>query len=149
MKYLNEFFQNRILWAAIVSWFIAQVIKIILDMAKNKTLNPRLITSSGGMPSSHTSSVVAMSVAVGLTEGFGSVFFAISAVFSMVTMYDAAGVRRAAGKQAEVINMLVTNLENSGIKLDKQLKELLGHSPVEVFAGAILGIIVGICFCLN
>jgi len=146
LRNLADLFTNRILWAAAAAWLTAQIIKILLDMWRHKSVNWRLITSSGGMPSSHTSSVVAMTAAVGFAQGFGSVAFAVSTVVSMVVMYDAAGVRRAAGKQAEVINQLVTSLENSGVKLDKQLKELLGHSPVEVFAGAILGVLVGCLF---
>jgi len=85
-----------------------------------------------------------MTTSIGLKEGFNSSIFALSAVFSLVVMYDAAGVRRAAGYQAAAINMLVERLEGQGIKLDKKLKELLGHSPVEVAAGAVLGVLVAI-----
>jgi len=125
-----------------MSWFIAQCIKIFLDFAQTKKLSLKLIMSSGGMPSSHTSFVVAMAVSVGLHEGFDSTFFAISAVLSAIVMYDATGVRREAGKQAAAINVLANSLGESVIKLDKALKELLGHRPIEVFFGAILGIVV-------
>lgn len=141
---LTQVMQNKILLSAVVSWAIAQIIKVIIGLVKTRKFNIALFISSGGMPSSHTSFVVGLATAVGLTEGFNSPLFAISSVLSLVVMYDAAGVRRAAGKQAAVINILVSNLENTGIKLDKNLKELLGHSPIEVAGGAILGIVVAL-----
>lgn len=144
MSYLLEISENIVLWTAFISWAIAQLIKILIELAKAKKFDARLIISSGGMPSSHTSFVAAMSTSVGILEGFDSVLFAVCAVSSLVVMYDAAGVRRAAGQQAEVINMLVENIENAGIVLDKKLKELLGHTPIEVACGALLGIIVAI-----
>jgi len=137
-------FQNRPLWSAILSWAVAQLIKIIIELFKTRRLNLALIFGSGGMPSSHTSFVTAMTVTIGFMEGFDSSLFAICAVLNMVVMYDASGVRRAAGKQAEVINMIVENIEDTGIVLDKKLKELLGHSPIEVVAGAVLGTLVAI-----
>jgi len=139
---LGELRTNSVLWAAICSWAIAQLIKILIELKKTKKINFALIISSGGMPSSHSSFVTAMATSVGIYEGFYSPIFALSAVFSLVVMYDAAGVRRAAGHQAAAINMLFKLFEDQGIKLDKNLKELLGHTPVEVAAGAILGILV-------
>lgn len=143
MEYLNEILNNRILWVAVLSWAVAQLLKITIEILRYRRLNLALIISSGGMPSSHSSFVMAMSTSVGIKEGFDSPLFAICAIVSLVVMYDAAGVRRAAGKQAEIINKLVENIENTGIILDKKLKELLGHSPVEVAAGALLGILIG------
>ncbi len=137
---------NRILWIAVFSWFIAQLIKLLITILRKKTFDIRLLVGAGGMPSSHTSFVTAMTTSIGFAEGFNSSIFAVSAIISLIVMYDAAGVRRAAGKQAEVINMLVAGIEGHGINLDKKLKELLGHSPVEVGAGLILGITVGILF---
>jgi hypothetical protein len=144
LKYINQIINNSIFWTASFSWAIAQLIKIMIEFKKERRLSLALMISSGGMPSSHSSFVSAMSTSVGLLEGFDSTAFAICAVISMVVMYDAAGVRRAAGKQAEIINKLVANIENTGIVLDKKLKELLGHSPVEVAAGAVLGIVVSV-----
>lgn len=144
MRYINQVINNSIFWTASFSWAIAQLIKISIEFKKERRLSLALMISSGGMPSSHSSFVSAMSTSVGLLEGFDSTAFAICAVISMVVMYDAAGVRRAAGKQAEIINKLVANIENTGIVVDKKLKELLGHSPVEVAAGAILGIVVSV-----
>lgn len=141
---LGELRSNNVLWPSVYSWAIAQFIKILIELKKTKKINTALIVSSGGMPSSHSSFVTAMTTSIGLKEGFNSSIFALSAVFSLVVMYDAAGVRRAAGYQAAAINMLFKRFEDQGIKLDKKLKELLGHSPVEVAAGAILGILVAI-----
>lgn len=144
MYFFYETAQNFPLWTAVLSFFTAQFIKIARELYKSKKINLYLLISSGGMPSSHSAFVTAMSTSVGLREGFDSSIFAIAAVTSIVVMYDAAGVRRAAGKQAEVINKIVANIENQGVILDKQLKELLGHSPIEVLAGAVLGITIGI-----
>ena len=145
-RFFTEIFANRILWTSILSWFIAQVIKIFIDLWRYKYFNKSLLISSGGMPSSHTSFVTAMTTSIGVGYGFDSPLFAISAIVSMVVMYDAAGVRRAAGKQAEVLNLLMIKLEDGGLKVDKKLKELLGHSPIEVACGALLGILVGLVF---
>jgi len=131
---------------AVLAWFAAQLIKVLIELIHTRKLNILLFIGSGGMPSSHTSYVIAMTMGVGIQQGFDSALFAIAAVISMIVMYDAAGVRRAAGKQAEVINMLTTSLENQGIQIDKKLKELLGHSPIEVFAGGLLGILVAYLF---
>ena len=144
MNILEDFFNNKIIGVTALSWAVAQIIKIIIDCIRNKTINLKLITSSGGMPSSHSSFVTALATSVGFQEGFNSTFFAITFVLSMIVMYDAAGVRRAAGKQAEVLNIFINNFEKHGVKIDSKLKELLGHSPVEVVAGAILGIVVAV-----
>ncbi len=143
---LNELLGNTTLWVAILSWTIAQLIKTLIDLRRNRKLNLGWFISSGGMPSSHSSFVTALATSIGLTEGFNTPIFAVSTVISLVVMYDAAGVRRAAGKQAEVINLIVSSLEDSGLALDKKLKELLGHSPIEVAAGALLGICVALVF---
>ncbi len=147
MDYLHQFFSNRLIGVSALAWLIAQLIKIIIDLVKNKTIDIRLITSSGGMPSSHSSFVTSLATSVGLTKGFDSVDFAITFVLCMVVMYDAAGVRRAAGKQAAVINDIAAVMENYGFRMDENLKELLGHTPVEVTAGAILGI--GLSIVMN
>ena len=141
---LSEFAKNGTLLMAVLSWMAAQIIKVIAEFRRSKKIRPVLFFSSGGMPSSHTAFVMAMAVSVGLLEGFGGTLFAVSAVVSLVVMYDAAGVRRAAGNQAAAINKLIEHLENPDITLDKKLKELLGHSPLEVAAGALLGIIIAV-----
>ena len=142
---MSDFYSSSNLVTTIIAWFIAQVLKVILVFIKKKKLDFRRLIGSGGMPSSHASFVVSLAASVGLKEGFSSTMFAISVVVALVVMYDAAGVRRAAGQQAKILNMLVdewgkNNFENT----EKKLKELLGHTPTEVFAGALLGIAVAL-----
>ena len=144
MIFFEQILENYAFWIAVCAWFSAQVLKILFEFLRTKKLRPGLLMSSGGMPSSHSSLAVAVTTTIGLKEGFNSPLFALGAIVSMVIMYDASGVRQAAGKQAKVINDLLDHLENSGIQLDKKLKEMLGHTPVEVAAGAILGITVAL-----
>ena len=145
MTYIHQLLYNEIIFIAIISWAAAQIIKMILDVIATGKIDWELMFSSGGMPSSHSSFVCSMATAVGLSRGFDSVEFAISFVLAIVVMYDAAGVRRAAGSHAVVINKLLDNLN---IKIDENLKELLGHTPIQVGAGAILGIIIAIIYKL-
>lgn len=144
MDIFREIFSNKIIGVATLAWLIAQLIKIGIDLIKNKTINPLLIVSSGGMPSSHSALVTALAFSIGFTEGFSSTIFALSFVIGLIVMYDASGVRRAAGKQAEVLNIFIKNFEKYGIKIDFKLKELLGHSPIEVLMGALLGVAIAI-----
>lgn len=141
MTYIQQLLNNEIIFIAIISWAIAQIIKMVLDVIATGKIDWELMFSSGGMPSSHSSFVCSMATAVGLSRGFDSVEFAISFVLAIVVMYDAAGVRRAAGSHAAIINKLMDSLN---IKIDEKLKELLGHTPIQVGAGAILGIIIAI-----
>lgn len=142
MVYVQQLFSNKPIGIAVLSWAVAQIIKIIIDCIQNKTINPALIVSSGGMPSSHSSFVTGLTTTIGFQEGFNSTIFSVCFVLSMVVMYDASGVRRAAGKQAAVLNIFIENAEKHGLKIDTKLKELLGHSPIEVFMGALLGIFI-------
>lgn len=143
LTYLQQFISNSVLFTALIGWFVAQVLKIIFSW--DKKFDFKRIIGSGGMPSSHASFVTALSFAAGFTEGFDSTAFAVSAVFSFVVMYDAAGVRRAAGQQAMILNKIVEDLKKSDYShTNKKLKELLGHTPIEVFAGAVLGVIIAI-----
>lgn len=142
---LNQFINNTVLITAIISWFTAQIMKVILVFIINKKLDFGRIVGSGGMPSSHSSFVVSLAVAVGLTSGFDSTLFAICTCVALVVMYDAAGVRRSAGQQARILNQLVDNWGRGNFEdTDKRLKELLGHTPMEVLAGAFLGIIIAL-----
>jgi len=143
MEFFQEISANYALWIALLAWLAAQLLKIIFEFIRVKKIRLDLIMSSGGMPSSHSSFVVAVATAIGRIEGFDSLMFALAAIVSLIVMYDASGVRRAAGNQAAVINMLLDSIENTGIKLDKKLKEMLGHSPIEVAAGAVLGMAFG------
>ncbi len=141
---MSDFFSSSILVTAIISWFVAQVLKVIFVLIKSKKLDFSRFIGSGGMPSSHASFVVSLAVSVGLTEGTMSAEFAIAVVLALVVMYDAAGVRRAAGQQARILNRLVEEWGKKDFsETEKKLKELLGHSPVEVFAGAVLGFLIG------
>ena len=139
-----EFLSNRHLLTALVAMSLAQILKVLFDRWRTKSWTKALFFSTGGMPSSHSALAVSVMVSIGLNEGFGTPIFAISAALAMVVMHDAAGIRRAAGKQAEAINFLFSKLEDQGIKLDTKLKELLGHRPIEVFAGAVLGFIIAL-----
>ena len=138
------FLTNRHLLTALAAMAIAQVLKVFFDYWRTKSWQKALLFSTGGMPSSHSSLVFALAMSIGLYEGFGTTAFAISAVLALVIMHDAQGIRRAAGKQAEAINFLFSKLEGQGIKLEKKLKELLGHQPIEVVAGAFLGLVVAL-----
>lgn len=138
--------QNIILMSSLTAWFIAQVLKTITAYWKDKEFNAERLVGAGGMPSSHTALVVSLAAATGLQDGFHSSMFALAVVLAGIVMYDAAGVRRAAGKQAKVINKLVKEMKVSHTVRDIRLKELLGHTPLEVLAGATLGIIIAYLF---
>ena len=138
------FLINRHLLTALAAMVIAQILKLFFDYWRTKSWKKALLFSTGGMPSSHSALAMALAVSIGLYEGFDTTLFAMSAVLALVVMHDAQGIRRAAGQQAEAINFLFSKLEGQGIKLDQKLKELLGHRPIEVMAGGILGLIVAI-----
>lgn len=142
LKFLLEIINNRAVTTPILAWFLAQSIKFFHNYVKHRKFDFKKLIDSGGMPSSHTAFTVSLATILGIHNGFNSDIFAMSVIFSLIVMADAAGVRRAAGKQAEVLNKLVNSSEH--VQLDKQLKELLGHTPVEVLAGAALGIITGL-----
>jgi len=146
MFFFSEIALNHALWVGILAWFLAQTLKIVFEFFRSKRVRLALIMSSGGMPSSHSAMSTAVTTSIGLIEGFGSPLFAVGAIFSMIVMYDASGVRRAAGKHAKAINELISYLENSGIVLEKKLKEMLGHTPLEVLAGGLLGVVLAIIF---
>lgn len=138
MIYIQQLLSNNIIIVSIASWAIAQIIKMILDVITTGEIDWELMVASGGMPSSHSSFVCALATSVGIKNGFDSSLFAMCFVLAVVVMYDAAGVRRASGFHAVIINKIMAGLN---IK-DEKLKELLGHTPIQVGAGAILGIIV-------
>ncbi|HHY81438.1 MAG TPA: divergent PAP2 family protein [Clostridiales bacterium] len=146
MAFVNEIISNKILWISLLAWFIAQFMKVIITIVWGKRLDLTRFVGSGGMPSSHSALVVSMATSIGYSEGFNSPLFALSVAVALVVMYDAAGVRRAAGKQAAVLNEIVAELQAHRGITEEKLKELLGHTPIEVIAGAILGIIVSTLF---
>lgn len=135
---MEGFFDNIYMWIAAETWLIAQVIKVVNDLIVYRKLNMRRLWGSGGMPSSHAATVMSLTTVVGIVNGWDSAIFAVSFVFAIVVMYDAAGVRRAAGKQAKVLNQMI---EEKGMHMKERLTELLGHTPFEVFMGALLGIV--------
>jgi uncharacterized protein len=144
---------NFPLWAALAAIFFAQFIKVPIQYIASRKLDWSLLTSTGGMPSSHSAAVTALSIGVALETGFNSAVFSVSAIFAIITMFDATGVRRQAGEQAIVLNQLVVDFQKFVSEAKhwtdkpenekrKELKELLGHKPIEVFFGCITGIIL-------
>lgn len=127
-------------------WFGIQLFKLIYDLVVNKKFNFKRILQSGGMPSSHTGVVVGLTTMIGKSQGINSPIFAVSLIFSFIVMYDATGVRRAAGKQAKLLNKIVETPGLSGVEVSEKLVEVLGHTPVQVFVGALIGIVVGLIF---
>ncbi|GAA0099974.1 divergent PAP2 family protein [Paraclostridium bifermentans] len=144
MSFISEIFSNKVLLISMFACFLAQLFKIFTG--DQKKIQISRIFTSGGMPSSHSSFVTSLSTLVGMEYGFNSTEFAVVAVFSMIIMYDASGVRRAVGKQAVILNQIVDDLQHKKHIEQKKLKELVGHTPVEVFFGAILGIITALVF---
>jgi uncharacterized protein len=138
----KQLFSNNILWISILAWFIAQSLKVIITLITVRKLDIKRFVGSGGMPSSHSAFVVSLAVSIGETQGYNSPMFALAATFAMIVMYDAAGVRRAAGKQAAVLNDILAQLQSKRGVSDKKLKELIGHTPIEVIIGALLGILI-------
>ena len=149
MNFWNEILGNRVLVCAVMGWTVAQVLKTIIDFCLNRSFNPERLFGSGGMPSSHTSMVVAASIMLGALNGFDSAVFAAAVVFSSVVMYDATGVRRETGRQAVVINRILQDVLINGRPISNvELKELVGHKPIEVAAGALLGVAIAVVYLL-
>jgi uncharacterized protein len=134
----------RYLLAPIVAWAIAQAAKVTLTSVRERRLNLRVLAQTGGMPSSHSAIVMGLTTAVGKYSGLSSAPFAIALIFTFVVLYDAAGLRRAAGRQAEVLNRLVEDLVHMRGVQEARLRELLGHTPTEVLVGALIGLVVGL-----
>lgn len=143
---MEQLLSNYPLMTAVLSWFVAQVLKTAIDAYFNKGINWERMTGSGGMPSSHSSTVVSLAVAIGVSYGVDSTLFALALIFAIVVMYDATGVRRETGKQAVILNRLL--LDNpfswTGEEFDKKLKEYVGHTPLQVLMGAILGVLIAL-----
>ena len=127
-------------------WFGIQLFKLIYDLVVTKKFNFKRILQAGGMPSSHSAVVVSLTTMIGKEEGITSPLFGIALIFSFIVMYDAAGVRRAAGKQAKLLNKIVETPGLTGVEVSERLVEVLGHTPVQVFVGAFIGFLVGIIF---
>ena len=139
---LAQWYRNRMFFTAFWSWFVAQTIKVILGVIREKRFNFKWFVGSGGMPSSHVALTCGLATSIGLFHGFDSGLFALAFTVLVITMFDAQGVRRHSGKQAEALNRILDDLyAHKGIQPDR-LKELFGHSPKEVFAGGVVGIVI-------
>ena len=138
--------QYKYLIVPFATWFFIQLFKLIYDLVTTKKFNFKRILGAGGMPSSHSAVVVALCTMIGKAYGINSAIFGLSVVFAFVVMYDAAGVRRAAGKQAKLLNKIVQTPGLTGVEVTERLQEVLGHTPTQVFVGAFIGFIVGLVF---
>lgn len=125
-------------------WFGIQLFKFIYDLIKSKKFNFKRLMQAGGMPSSHSGVVVSLTTMIGKNVGINSPLFAVALIFSFIVMYDAAGVRRAAGKQAKLLNKIVETPGLTGLQVSERLVEVLGHTPVQVIVGAAIGVVVGL-----
>ena len=146
MNMWDELLSNQLLVSAVVGWVVAQGLKTLIDFALNKSFNKERLVGSGGMPSSHSATVCGLTTAAVIKYGVGSFEFAISFVLSMIVMYDATGVRRETGKQAKLLNSILMEnpLKLSAEVLQERLKEYVGHTPLQVVAGAILGVLLAL-----
>ena len=143
MSVIINVFSNYMIQCAILGWFSAQALKFVLCLITKKKIDWTKFFASGGMPSSHSSFVCALTAAVAKTEGVSSSMFAIAIVLAVIVMYDASGVRRASGEHAKVLNRLVQSVSDMDeVGMDKDLKEFIGHTPLEVIAGACLGVFI-------
>ncbi|MEG0229574.1 MAG: divergent PAP2 family protein [Oscillospiraceae bacterium] len=142
MEFITQIFSNYVLCVSLISWFMAQVLKTVLTLILLKKFVPERLVGAGGMPSAHSALVCSLTVAVSRLDGINSVSFAICFILAGVVMYDAMGVRRAAGEQAKAINEMRKN-DNLSPE-EKELKEFLGHTPLEVLGGALLGILIAL-----
>lgn len=149
MDFFRELINNTVFMAAVSGWFIAQVLKTIIHLILHKKFVAERLVGSGGMPSSHSATVCALSTAACLEFGPGSFEFAVSLILSIIVMHDAMGVRRETGIQARVLNEIMETFERMGrseLSAQEKLKEFVGHTPLQVLIGALLGIGVALCF---
>ena len=140
---IEIFLEYKYLITPFLIWLCIQTFKVIYDLVVTKKFNFKRILGAGGMPSSHSAVVTGLATMIGKSEGINSPIFALSVVFAFVVMYDAAGIRRAAGKQAKILNKIIETPGLTGIQVSEKLVEVLGHTPTQVLVGAIIGIIVG------
>ena len=136
--------RNKILLTTLSAWFIAQAIKVLLGVVRNKKVDFRLFVGTGGMPSSHAAVASCLAAAVGFECGFDTVYFALAASFAIVVMFDAQGVRRATGRQARILNKITEDIYWKGKIHEGRLRELVGHTPIEVLVGCFLGTLIAL-----
>ena len=144
MNNFMGFIQNKYIYIPLLLWFFIQLYKVIYDLVTTKKLNFKRIIGAGGMPSSHSAIVTGLATLIGKYEGVDTPIFAVSLILALVVMYDACGVRRAAGKQAVVLNKIIDTPGLTGVQVRERLVEALGHTPKQVFIGALIGIVVGL-----
>lgn len=149
MNFINGLLSNRILQAAFFGWLSAQVLKTLIYVIVNKDFNPERLVGDGGMPSSHSATVMALVTSTAFYYGANTFEFAVTAILALIVMHDAMGVRRETGKQAKAINNMMEWLMdmNNNISPEEKLKEFVGHSPSQVFFGALLGVLIGFIVC--
>jgi len=135
-------FHNYVLIAALIAWAIAQTLKIPIEYLQTHRWNWALLVQPGGMPSSHSALIVGITHGIGLSVGFGTPLFALAFAISMIVIYDATGIRRQAGKHAELINAMINDLAAGNPLKEEQLREVLGHTPLEALGGIVLGLLV-------
>ena len=138
----SEAFRNKIFMTMLSAWAIAQAAKVIIGVIRQKKFYFRWLVCTGGMPSSHAAGAACLATSVGIHHCFDSAYFALAAAFAIVVMFDAQGVRRATGKQARILNKITEDIYWQGRIHENRLRELIGHTPVEVLVGAILGITI-------
>lgn len=143
MQIVTDIITNKCIYVPFLLWCVVQAFKVIMDLVKNRKLDIKRIVGAGGMPSSHSAVVCSLASCVGKEYGFGSGVFAVALITACIVMYDAAGVRRAAGKQARVLNKILETPGLTTLEVQEKLVELLGHTPIQVLVGAILGFVVG------
>ena len=150
MDFLGDLVNNRIFFASVSGWLVAQILKTIIHMWFNRKFVAERLVGSGGMPSSHSATVCALAAAAGMEYGGGSFQFAMAAVFAIVVMYDAIGVRRETGIQARVLNEMMELFTKMGkeMSVEDKLKEFVGHTPLQVLMGALLGILIAVLMYL-
>ena len=146
MQYFMMAITNKFIYVPFILWFCIQLFKLIWDLVKEKRFNFKRIMGAGGMPSSHSAVVCSLATLIGKSYGLDSGIFGVALIFALVVMYDAAGVRRAAGKQAKMLNKIVETPGLESVQVQEKLVEVLGHTPVEVIVGAIIGITAGLIF---
>lgn len=142
--FFKEVMNNQVLVITVIAWVTAQCIKVFLGIIRERRFNFRWFIGTGGMPSSHAAGATALATTCGLSSGFDSTVFALSAVFALVTMFDAQGVRRATGEQAEILNKILDDIYWKGKVEADRLKELIGHTPIQVFIGALIGLLIAL-----
>jgi hypothetical protein len=140
----SQIIKNKIFMTTVSAWLIAQAVKVFIGVVRQRRFDFRWFVGTGGMPSSHAAGASCLATAIGLEYGFSSVYFALAAAFAIVVMFDAQGVRRATGRQAGILNKISEDIYWRGKFDEGKLRELIGHTPIEVIAGFLLGVVIAL-----